>query len=406
MKSLLNFFFTTMLFLCSSTALASESTIILGLTTLDGDDAFANALTAELREQAAKIDAWQVSSREVSLSQISLAYGCEEYDDECLLNISKGLKANRVIFGVIRRTSNLEQYDFRVTLNLFDADLGSIENSVTEVLPPALEDDEQGLGSQALRLLQKLAGIHESKGTIVVNSNLQVAEVRLDDVPIGQLKDGTLVIENVTPGTHRIEVRKEGYASYQESAAVAEDQTTYITSSLNLEDEGQEEPIEADELDTVAPGEEDSLDWLGWTLIGASGLSVAGAIVSWVWIDSIDNDETFNEYREIVGKRNPNATDVCDEVNRYIYAESETSGTAEEKAKQQDVQVMCYRADVLEVLQYVFIGTAVITAGFGAYILISGDDSDAAEAKTGETSLAVTPSVGRESAFITATLTF
>jgi hypothetical protein len=126
-----------------------------------------------------------------------------------------------------------------------------------------------------------------------------------------------------------------------------------------------------------------------------------------VWIDSIDNDPTFQEYREIVGKRKPDATDVCEEINRYIYAASETSGTPEERAKQQDVQDMCYRADVLEVLQYVFIGTAVLTAGFGTYILIAGGDSSSTEAKHDDaSSVVLRPTVGKRSAFISATLSF
>lgn len=403
MKALSTVLFVATLYCNLSTALAVDSTIILGLHTVDGDDAFANALTAALREHGADIQAWQVSAREVSLSQMGLAYGCEEYDNECLSKISEELKAGKIVYGVVRRTSALDEYDFRVTLNLFDADLGSIENSVTEVFPSAIDLDSNAFDAMAARLIKKLAGVHEPLGSIVVTSNRQVVDVRLDDVPIGQTENGKLVVEKVEPGTHEIEVTKEGFSSYRESAVVTEDQTTYVRSTLEQSGESTPVPVPYDD----EPEGGDSLDWLGWTLIGTSGVLLGGAIVSWVWIDSIDNDPTFQEYREIVGRQNPEADDVCDEVNHYIYAASETSGTPEERAKQEDVQVMCYRADVLEVLQYVFIGTAVLTAGFGTYILITGSDSTSAEAKRDEaSSFVLRPRVGRRSAYISATVSF
>ncbi len=405
MKPLSIVLFAAVLCCTSSTALATESTMILGLHTVDGDDEFANSLSAALREHAADIDAWQVSAREVSLSQMGLAYGCEEYDNECLTAISEGLKAAKIVYGVIRRTSAFDEYDYRVTLNLFDADLGSIENSITDVFPSTIDLDSEAFSAKASRLIKKLAGVHEPIGTIVVTSNKKDAEVRLDDVPIGQTKNGELLIENVAPGTHEIEVIKEGFLPYRESGDVVEDQTTYIRSTLGRSGEDKEGSVPLDELPESDSG--DSLDWLGWTLVGTSGVLLGGAIVSWVWLDSIDNDPTFQEYREIVGNRKPDAEDVCDEVNRYIYAPSETSGTPEERAKQEDVQVMCYRADVLEVLQYVFIGTAVITAGFGTYILIAGSDSSSDEAKRDQASpIVLRPTVGRRSAYISATLSF
>jgi len=405
MRPIFVVFFAAVLCCDLSTARAADSTIILGLHTADGDDAFANSLTTALRKHAADIDAWQVSAREVSLSQMGLAYGCEEYDNECLTAISEGLKAGKVVYGMIKRTSTLDEYDFRITLNVFDADLGSIENSITDVFPSTIEINSKAFDTRASQLIRKLAGVHEPIGTIVVTSNRQVADVRLDDVPIGQTQKGKLQIENVAPGTHEIEVSREGFLPYRESAVVVEDQTTYVRSTLEQAKKPKESPIVHDEEPESDSG--DSLEWLGWTLIGASGVLLGGAIVSWVWIDSIDNDATFQEYREIVGNRKPDATDVCDEVNRYIYAASETSGTAEERAKQEDVQVMCYRADVLEVLQYVFISTAVLTAGFGTYFLITAYDSSPREAKSDLASaIVLRPTIGRRSAFLSATLSF
>ena len=86
-----------------SAASADSTVVLLGLRSVEGDDEFANQLTAALREQAAKLGTWEVSDRNVSLAQMSLAYGCEELDAACLTEIAVGLQANRCSMPIAKR---------------------------------------------------------------------------------------------------------------------------------------------------------------------------------------------------------------------------------------------------------------------------------------------------------------
>jgi hypothetical protein len=151
-----------------------------------------------------------------------------------------------------------------------------------------------------------------------------------------------------------------------------------------------------------------------YTLLGVAGAALAGAVVSWVWIGSIDNDEHFKDYRARVGA-NPGASDVCDEAEKGLpYASVDNP----EYAHFSDVQSMCSTGQTLEVLQWVFLGTALAAGGVGTYFLIvhlneKKDQSAADEAPLDEPEsaelaafLKVQPRVGLHSASLTATLNF
>jgi hypothetical protein len=388
-----------------ATSYASESTIILGLHTVDGDDYFANKLSTALREQSARIPNWQVSSKEVSLSQISLAYGCEEFGVSCMATIAKELKTSTIIYGIVRRTSALKEYEFGITLDVFNAETGAIENSVVDTFPSNIDVNSDEFRSKVLRLLQRLARVQKPQGTIVVTSNQAAFEVLLDRVPIGRTTNGKLVVEKVALGNHDIEVIEKGYSPYKESVVVVEDQKTYVQGVINLStNETAPSPQNPEE-----PSGGRSLDWLGWTLVGVSGASLIGAIVSWTWIDSINNDPTYKEYRKLVGARTPAVTDVCKEVNRFPYFQSETGGTPEEKAKLKRVQDMCYQGDILEIVQWIFVGTAAAAAtGAAVYFIVSrNDDSESKNATQNKTSpFVLRPLIKRESAFLSIAFNF
>jgi len=65
---------------------------------------------------------------------------------------------------------------------------------------------------------------------------------------------------------------------------------------------------------------------------------------------------------------------------------------------------MYNRLSVLEVLQYVFLCTAVVSGGIGAYLLLSGSGSNEEEAGDETPDLVVRPKFGKRSASFTATV--
>lgn len=140
-----------------------------------------------------------------------------------------------------------------------------------------------------------------------------------------------------------------------------------------------------------------SLRWLGYLFVGVAVASVGVAVFSWTQIDAATNNESFDFYRRRVGDEDPTATDVCARADaglRYMVNEQIFN----------EVLDQCSRGKTFEVLQYVFLGTAVATGGVGAYFLLRDEGSD--EAAQSGPRLALRPSVGPDGAWLAASMRF
>lgn len=157
-----------------------------------------------------------------------------------------------------------------------------------------------------------------------------------------------------------------------------------------LEAAPEAEPTPADSSPT-------SLKWLGYTLVGVSIASVGVAVYSWVRIDSAGDNAAFRMYRQQAGAMDPMASDVC------VSADSGLRYGVDEATFAQ-VRDQCSAGHTFEVLQYVFLGAAVVSGGIGAYILLT--DDDASDSASTPRRLALRPMVGAGSASLTATLAF
>ena len=107
-------------------ASARETVVILGIHSLDGDDELARNITGALRFRARQVDDWQISEREVTFAQMSLAYGCDPPESACLTEIAEALEADHLIFGDVRRTSTGDQYDYALDISFFTRSNGQI----------------------------------------------------------------------------------------------------------------------------------------------------------------------------------------------------------------------------------------------------------------------------------------
>src|SRR5688500_11051901 len=94
--------------LCGAEAAAQSNVVVLGVRSVEGDDDVAHDLTTALREAAEEITEWSVSPTAVSMAQMALAHGCEEVDVACLADIAKGLSADLLVYGTLRRNSARE----------------------------------------------------------------------------------------------------------------------------------------------------------------------------------------------------------------------------------------------------------------------------------------------------------
>ena len=393
----------------ASPAFADAKVLVLGMRSIEGDDELANALTDQLRGASRQVEGWQVSQTAVSMAQMGLAHGCDEIDAACLAEIAQGLQVDRVIFGTIRRTSARADHAYAVMLSLFDAQTGEIARQIDDNIAQS-ETDAQALAGHAQHMLEKLLSI-STGGAISVQANVADAEVTINGQPVGTTRDGALRVEGLEPGLYRIEIKKEGYTTHMSTVSVSEGADSSLAAVLGQAGAppAATTPYEDDSFDTHTHKPGSDLRWLGWTLIGVGGASLAGAIVSMVIVGNVNDDPLYEDYRDAVARGNDRVramnmpeqvvSDVCDAAEKG----SRYGFTPENVGKVND---LCNKGATFEVLQWVFLGTAVAAGGAGTFLLLtSGEESSEAAGPTAA-KLTLQPRFAPGHASLSATLRF
>jgi hypothetical protein len=137
----------------------------------------------------------------------------------------------------------------------------------------------------------------------------------------------------------------------------------------------------------------------GFVLLGGAAASVGMSVLSFVQVDRAANNASFQDYRGLVGSNNATAKDVCDEASagkRY--------GQSPDNFKQ--VKSSCSTGSTFEVLQYVFIGGALVTGGLATWFLFGGGDSKEKVHATGLEHITLHPAIGRGGASLSARMRF
>jgi hypothetical protein len=351
----------------ASSAFAEDvSTVVLGLRSAEGDDDLANSMTDALRTMARNVSGWKVVERAVSMSQMSLAHGCDDIDAPCLSEIAKGLQADRLLFGTLRRVGPKGKFDFEVSVSIFNAGTRTIGKTETAVIPRADARTKKALVSYAEPLVAKLSAADAGSGVLSLQVNVASAEVKLDGQVVGQTRDKHLQLEGMKEGDHRLEVTALGHLTHNQQILVASGQRTEI--KVNLEPVPEPEVVAAPALAvaTEEPVEEvssGSLSWLGYTLIGVGAASFAGWGVSMYMVDSTNKNPAFVEYKSAFPE---SADDVCDLADN-----GDTAGGTVSASELAEVQSLCSRGRTFNMLQWVFLGAGVLTASVGTFILVS-----------------------------------
>lgn len=388
----------------ASPALADASVVVLGLRSIEGDDDVANELTDRLRSAAGAVQGWSVSSAAVSMAQMSLAHGCEDIDAACLKDIAEGLKADVVVYGTIRRNSAHADYDYSLSISMFDARTGEIAKTLDDIVPR--EEQTARLDTRAQKIMGRLASTSVG-GTIAVQASAEDAQVRINGQDVGRTRDGALRLGGLRPGQYRIEIMKDGFAPHVSTVTVSEGSESSIAAVLSpIGPAGA--PIEAYE-DAGEPGGGHQLAWLGWTLVGVSAASLVGMGVSMAIITEIDQDPLKQQYSDAVkaGNDRAEAMNLPDEVfDDICVAARRGFGYDLGVEAAREVADKCNTADTMEVLQWVFLGTAVAAAGTGLYLVLSADDVPRDYGKARGPSLALRPRVSTKGAGLTASLRF
>jgi len=133
----------------------------------------------------------------------------------------------------------------------------------------------------------------------------------------------------------------------------------------------------------------------GYALLGGAVVSTGLSVLSWVQIDRAQANDSFAAYRRSVGQLSPNARDVCDEAKQ-----GQSHGL--DSASFAKVKNSCSTGKTFEVLQFVFLGGAVVSSGLAAYLLFGGASERPKTAGT----VTLHPSVGRRGASLGARIHF
>ncbi|MET0384890.1 MAG: hypothetical protein ABW321_02970 [Polyangiales bacterium] len=383
-------------------AAADTTVIVLGLRSIEGDDEFANAMTDALRTSAKSVEGWRLLDRAVSMSQLTFAYNCDDVDAGCLSEISRGLNADRVIFGTVRRTAAKAKYDYEVTLSLFNGSTHTIVGTETQTVDRA--EGKKSYGRHAQSMTKRLASADANAGQLLVEVNVLSSEVKLDGQLIGQTHDGRLTLETVGPGEHTLEVSALGHQIHTQPITINPAALTQVNVMLERTPEPNAmttAPSEAVATDLTVPASSGgSLQWLGYTLIGVGAASAIAWGASMYMIEfEYNRDATYQYYKNAYQNR---TLDAC---------EAALGGDNADKLKAtelSDFQSRCRAGRTFQVLQWVFLGAAVVAAGAGVYVLISdgSSSSDRASRPAKRPRLTLDPLIERRSIALQATLRF
>lgn len=104
---------------------------ILDFRSVEGDDDFARGLSVAVRMAAMSHDEWSVSERSVALVQVTLVHAdvCSDTAPSaaCYARIAEATSADILLTGIITRSSSdSENFDYIVNIDVFDARSGSI----------------------------------------------------------------------------------------------------------------------------------------------------------------------------------------------------------------------------------------------------------------------------------------
>lgn len=309
----------------ASASAQRASLAVLGLATEEGDDARAAALTAALRDQALQDPHVRLSSSRALLSQMTLLQDCEIADPACRTRIGEGLKSDEVIYGSLRREG---VRGHAVELHLFQTRDGS-EVSAHRMIPAA-DTSDAALAEHARALLDSLRGRPEPAPPNVNDGGA-----------------GPLPVPTITPDVEPL----------------VEDETLSAAESVPP-------------ADVVAS----SNDWVGFSLLGVAAVSAGLTAFSWMQIDAANQD--LVAYRNAVWQVSPRLDDVCAEAHA-------DRSYGFDPAMLREVRETCGRGQTFEVLQYVFLGAALVSAGVGTYFLLDDDGPGAGRAVQRSPKLAI-----------------
>ncbi|MEO8798158.1 MAG: PEGA domain-containing protein [Polyangiaceae bacterium] len=267
-----------------------NSAAILGL---DSDDAErqADALSSALRTRARAQPGWTISDNTDSIALVTAALRCPPHPDAtCEKRIAEQLKTEKFMWGTVKRVG-----PGQLAAEVHYWQRGKADSSVKEIFPDSVKDaNDPAARAAASHIFEKLTGATSIGATITLKAGEGQGAIFVDDEAKGTLTNGTAKLD-VTPGTHTVEVRSEGFMPSKQTVTVAASSDTPVTLTLVAAAAAQNTPPPI-EPPPVAP----SRAGKGRTILGVAliGLGVvAEGIAGYEGLRFLSNAGTWNDFK-------------------------------------------------------------------------------------------------------------
>jgi hypothetical protein len=258
------------------------------------------------------------------------------------VRIADQIKASRYVWGTLKKAPGKKVVG---TLHLWTREQGHTKADIT--FPDTMtEPNEDALRKIASDALNTLTG-GPPKGSVKVTAGDVNGQIFVDGEPSGAIKDGQATVF-VSVGSHKIEVRAPGYAAVTGDVMVRPNSAVGLTLTPTA--------------DGASPGGGSKIGTralVGYgTLVLGVGLGAVG-LYSQLKVNSINQSDDFKTARQV-----PNNVDICDLANDP--STKDINGVDPSKIKDG-----CSSAKTHQVMQFVFYGLGLVSAGTGLYLLLT-----------------------------------
>jgi hypothetical protein len=211
-------------------------------------------------------------------------------ETSCLCDIGKALGVNKLITGVIGGLGD----DYTFDLKLIDIRACREERRINE----ALSGREDLLIAAIRGALYKLVAPDLFVGSIGIDVPVEGAQVLIDDRQVG-VTPLAAPVGGLSPGTHKLQITKEGLSSFEDSIPVRFQVVTHVKVDLvrstllglSYEEEKKEAAVPQPEI--VKPLKREGspvIRILAWSSLGLSAAAIVGASLAG-WRSNVAENE-------------------------------------------------------------------------------------------------------------------
>jgi hypothetical protein len=222
------------------------------------------------------------------------------------------------------------------------------------------EPNDDALRKVASDAISALTG-GPPRGSLRVRTGASTGQVFVDGELQGTLADGETTLD-LPAGSHKVLVKSSGFVDTESAVVVDPVGTTDLAISQLPVDVGPQ------------------VNWKklgGYTGIGAGVAFGTVAVLSSTHMAEINDDPDFKSFRALFPQ---SVANVCSasELAKNVEAQK----LVNEKRVERGVE-LCSRADTFTALQVVFYPLAILSAGFGAYLVATSDGHAPPPGRTG-----------------------